>query len=84
MDPDWLLCGPVPPEFPTAERCHVTELLNVPGCPEVSLALARVPPSVTTRLHALRGIAERYLVLRGAGVVEVAGVAARVGPGDRC
>jgi mannose-6-phosphate isomerase-like protein (cupin superfamily) len=83
MDPDWLLRGPFPAEFPTAERCHITELLNRPECPDVSLALARVPPGVTTRLHAVRGTAERYLILRGEGVVEVGGIAAQVGPGDR-
>ena len=53
MPPDWLLPGPFPPEFATDERCLITELLNDPACPEVSLALARVAPGVTTRLHAL-------------------------------
>jgi mannose-6-phosphate isomerase-like protein (cupin superfamily) len=81
--PPWLLPGPFPAEFPTEERCAITELLNDPACPEVSLALARVAPGVTTRLHAVRGTVERYVILAGEGRVEVGGETARVGPGDR-
>ena len=83
MPQDWLIPGPFPAEFATEERCFITELLNDPACPEVSLARARVPPGVTTRLHALAGIVERYLILRGTGRVEVAGASAPVAPGDR-
>ena len=74
--PPWLLPGPYPPEFATDERCAITELLNDPACPEVSLALARVAPGVTTRLHAVEGTAERYVILAGSGVVEVGGASA--------
>ena len=81
--PDWLLKGPFPREKATAERCRITELLNDPACPEVSLALARVGPGVTTRLHSLTGIAERYVIVRGEGVVEVGGRRAPVQVGDR-
>jgi len=81
--PDWLLPGPTPAEFPTEERCTITELLNEPACPEVSLALARVAPGVTTRLHAVAGTVERYVVLAGEGIVEVDGETARITPGDR-
>jgi mannose-6-phosphate isomerase-like protein (cupin superfamily) len=81
--PPWLLPGPFPAEFPTDERCAITELLNHPACPEVSLARARVAPGVTTRLHALRGTVERYVILAGHGVVGVDGETAPVGPGDR-
>jgi mannose-6-phosphate isomerase-like protein (cupin superfamily) len=83
MTPPWLLPGPFRPEFGTDERCAITELLNDPACPEVSLARARVAPGVTTRLHAVEGIVERYVILAGRGVVEVAGEAAAVGAGDR-
>jgi mannose-6-phosphate isomerase-like protein (cupin superfamily) len=83
MPPDWLVPGPFPQEFETAERCRITELLNHPACPEVSLALARVAPRVTTRLHRLEGIVERYVILRGEGRVEVDGTAWPVAPGDR-
>lgn len=81
--PDWLLPGPPPPAFATAERCVITEILNDPACPQVSLALAEVAPGVITRLHAVAGTEEVYVILRGRGVAEVAGVAAEVGPGDR-
>jgi mannose-6-phosphate isomerase-like protein (cupin superfamily) len=83
MMPDWLLPGPFPAEFPTGERCAITEFLNDPACPEVSLARARVAPGVTTRLHVLRGTVERYVILAGEGMVEVGGETVRVGPGDR-
>ena len=81
--PPWLLPGPFPAEYPTDERCGITERLNDPACPEVSLARARVEPGVTTRLHAVRGTVERYVIIAGQGVVEVGGHAAAVGPGDR-
>ncbi len=81
--PDWLLPGPIPPEFATDERCTITELLNDPACPEVSLALARVAPGVTTRLHAVDGTVERYIILSGTGLVEIDGETAPVAPGDR-
>jgi mannose-6-phosphate isomerase-like protein (cupin superfamily) len=81
--PDWLLPGPFPPAFATDERCTITELLNDPACPEASLALARVEPGVTTRLHAVAGTIERYVILSGEGIVEVGGESACVRPGDR-
>lgn len=81
--PDWLLPGPPPPPFETDERCTITEILNDPACPQASLALAEVAPGVTTRLHAVAGTVEVYLILRGRGIAEVEGAAAEVGPGDR-
>jgi mannose-6-phosphate isomerase-like protein (cupin superfamily) len=81
--PPWLVPGPIPAAFDTDERCSITELLNLPESPEASLALARVAPGVTTRLHAVEGTVERYLILSGEGVVEVAGIAAPVRAGDR-
>jgi mannose-6-phosphate isomerase-like protein (cupin superfamily) len=83
MPHPWLLPGPFPAEFATEERCAIAERLNDPACPEVSLARARVATGVATRLHALRGTEERYVIVAGEGVVEVDGETARVGPGDR-
>lgn len=83
MPPDWLLPGPVPPEFATDELCHITELLNDPACPEVSLARARVEPGVTTRLHRVMATAERYVITQGMGVVEIDGESRDVRAGDR-
>ncbi len=81
--PDWLLPGPPPPPFATEERCTITEILNDPACPEASLARAEVAPGVTTRLHAVAGTLECYILLRGTGEVEIGGQRAAVGPGDR-
>lgn len=83
MHPDWLLPGPFPPPVDTEERCRIEERLNDPAAPEVSLARAIVASGVTTRLHALDGITERYIVIRGEGLVEVDGRSWRVVPGDR-
>jgi len=70
-------------EFFTPERCFIIELSNTPDDQEASIARARVEPGVTTRRHRLKGITERYVILEGAGLVEVEGIAPRpVGPGD--
>jgi mannose-6-phosphate isomerase-like protein (cupin superfamily) len=55
----------------------------VSECPEASLALARVQPGVTTRLHAVKEVIERYIVLSGQGIAEVGGASARITAGDR-
>lgn len=55
----------------TTERCHINELSNGPWDGQLSVALARVEPGVTTRWHRLRGVAERYVVLSGQGLVEI-------------
>lgn len=69
-------------EIWTAERCWIRELLNDPSRPEISLAAARVPPRVTTRLHRLHGVTERYLVQSGHGRLEFGDRSVDVGPGD--
>jgi len=70
-------------EFHTAEGCHIIELSNSDADPEVSIARARVRPGVTTRWHRLDGTTERYVVLSGAGKVEVGNLPAQtVTPGD--
>jgi mannose-6-phosphate isomerase-like protein (cupin superfamily) len=81
--PPWIIPGPFPGDFSAEERCQITELLNDTACPEVSLAIARVAPGVTTRLHAVQDTVERYVVRRGEGMMEVGGVQAPVRPGDR-
>ena len=70
-------------EFETPERCHVLKIWNDADDPAVSIARARVAPGVTTRLHRLRGLAERCLVMSGSGVLKLAGLAPEaVGPRD--
>jgi mannose-6-phosphate isomerase-like protein (cupin superfamily) len=83
MAPDWYVPAAARQEFWTRERCYITELLNTPASPEASLAVARVEPDVTTELHRLNGVSERYIVRRGEGVVEIDGVCQRLGPGDQ-
>ena len=58
-------------EFPTDENCFILEVANDAGDPDVSIARARVRPGVTTEWHRLEGIAERYIIVRGTGRVEV-------------
>jgi len=60
-------------EFPTPERCYITELYNREEDEKCSLARARVPSGITTQLHALRGTEEFYVILEGEGKVEVDG-----------
>jgi len=65
------------------ERCYVSEWWNRHDDEPVSVARVRVEPGVTTALHRLRDITERYLILSGRGRVEVDGRTRDVGPGDR-
>lgn len=58
-------------EYYFDERCHITELWNSPDDGAASIASARVEPGVTTRLHRLNGVTERYVILEGEGRVEV-------------
>ncbi|TCK17248.1 cupin domain [Thiogranum longum] len=53
------------------EGCHILEISNRDDDPEASIARARVAPGVTTHWHSLRGVTERYLILKGRGEVEV-------------
>lgn len=70
-------------EFYTNEGCFIFELSNRAEDEAVSIAQARVEPGIATRRHRLRGVAERYLILKGEGRVEVGDLSpADVGPGD--
>ncbi|MDO9105237.1 MAG: cupin domain-containing protein [Methylovulum sp.] len=61
-------------EYYFDEGCFILELSNTPTDPEVSIARARVQPGVTTQLHRLSGVVERYVMLAGSGVVEIGGL----------
>lgn len=58
-------------EYWFEEGCYITELVNDPADPGVSIARVRVPAGGTTRWHRLAGITERYVLLAGTGRVEV-------------
>lgn len=60
-------------EFATQERCHIIEIHNNDTDTGCSVARARVEPGVTTSLHKLTGIIERYVILSGVGEVMIAG-----------
>ena len=59
-------------EYFFKENCHILELSNTPDDPELSIARVRIEPAVTTRLHRLHGVTERYAILEGEGVIELA------------
>ncbi|MGB5218108.1 MAG: cupin domain-containing protein [Smithella sp.] len=70
-------------EFYIAEKCFITELSNTPDDPDLSIARARVEYGVITRRHRLKGIAERYYIVSGKGLVEVGAMPPQeVNPGD--
>jgi len=70
-------------EYFFREGCHITEWLNSETDESVSIARARVEPGVTTRLHCLVDISERYVILEGQGSVRVGDLpATNVEPGD--
>jgi mannose-6-phosphate isomerase-like protein (cupin superfamily) len=60
-----------PSEYFFEENCYITELLNDPADPLVSVARVRVLPGESTKWHLLEGIVERYLILDGTGLAEV-------------
>ena len=69
-------------EVLTPEGCWILESWNDASDKSVSIARARVTPGVTTELHRLRGVDERYVILAGSGLMRVGALAAtHVGPG---
>ena len=55
----------------TPERCYIAENFSDK---DVSIAVATVKPSVTTRAHHLEGIQEIYIITAGAGKVAFSGL----------
>jgi mannose-6-phosphate isomerase-like protein (cupin superfamily) len=53
------------------EGCFINELWNTNEDENVSIARARLVSGEITKWHHLEGIAERYVILEGKGVVEV-------------
>lgn len=70
-------------EFVTPERCFISETWNSSNDEMLSIARARVEPGVTTALHYLKGVTERYLIVSGRGLVEAGDLPpSEVGVGD--
>ena len=53
------------------EGCYIVELHNSAADADCSIARARVTAGMTTRLHCLSGILERYVIIEGHGEVTV-------------
>jgi mannose-6-phosphate isomerase-like protein (cupin superfamily) len=68
-------------EFAIPERCFILDTSNTDDDPGLSVARARVPPGVTTANHAVEGTIERYLIVSGAGEVDVDGLDGAGSPG---
>lgn len=58
-------------EYYFEEGCFITELSNSNDDHELSIARARVEPGATTKLHCLKGVTERYVIISGVACVEV-------------
>ena len=70
-------------EYRTPERCQVLETWNDASDPGASIARVRVAAGVTTQLHRLRGVDERYLIAEGTGSVRIGdAIPEAVRPGD--
>ncbi len=70
-------------ELYISERCFITELVNLPDNPLMSVSKARVTSGVTTALHRLLETEERYFILSGKGEMEIDGeVVGLVAKGD--
>jgi mannose-6-phosphate isomerase-like protein (cupin superfamily) len=66
-----ILKTPESAEYFFEEGCFILELSNSEQDPQLSIARARVKAGVSTRLHRLSELVERYVILSGIGVVEV-------------
>jgi mannose-6-phosphate isomerase-like protein (cupin superfamily) len=64
-------------EYYFEEGCFILELSNSAQDPQLSIARARVKVGMSTRLHRLTGLVERYVILSGQGSVEVADLPAQ-------
>lgn len=74
--------GQAPEAYWFEEGCWISEWWNTDQDDSLSIAQARVPKGGTTRLHALKGIVERYVILEGRGTAEVNGETFALKPGD--
>ncbi|MGB0213101.1 NAD(P)-binding domain-containing protein [Algiphilus sp.] len=74
--------SPAPEPYWFEEGCWISEWWNAGEDDAVSIVEARVPAGGSTRMHALTGTAERYVVLSGTGTAEVAGERHPLARGD--
>lgn len=72
-----ILKTPESEEYFFEEGCFILELSNSEQDPQLSIARARVKSGVSTCLHRLTELVERYVILSGVGVVEIADLPAQ-------
>ncbi|MDH4029737.1 MAG: cupin domain-containing protein [Chromatiales bacterium] len=66
------ICRPMAEdEFLSSEGVHILESWNVSEDPQLSIARARLGPGQASRPHRLRNTAERYVIVSGAGELQV-------------
>jgi mannose-6-phosphate isomerase-like protein (cupin superfamily) len=66
-----ILKTPESAEYYFEEGCFILELSNSAQDPQLSIARARVKAGMSTRLHRLTALVERYVILSGQGDVEI-------------
>jgi mannose-6-phosphate isomerase-like protein (cupin superfamily) len=69
-------------EYHIEEDCHIIEIMNYADHPELSIARARVLPSVKTRAHSLIDTTEYYQILSGQGTAFIGDDVFSVKKGD--
>ncbi len=73
---------PRPEEYYFKEGCYIEEWHNSADDESCSVARVRVEGLSETRLHALQGTEERYVILSGQGQTTVGDSTRNVGEGD--
>jgi mannose-6-phosphate isomerase-like protein (cupin superfamily) len=66
-----IITTPESAEYYFEEGCFILELSNSAQDPQLSIARARVKAGMSTRLHRLTALVERYVILSGQGDVEI-------------
>lgn len=69
-------------EYWFEEGCWIREVANDEGDDRLSVAIARVEPGSSTNRHMLEGVAERYIIASGTGLVEIGDLKREVASGD--
>lgn len=61
-------------EFFIEEGCYIVEVSNSEDDPYLSIARVRVEVGVSTHLHSLKNIIERYVIIAGQASVSIGGL----------
>lgn len=79
-----VVCRPVEDdEFPSSENVAILESWHSHCDPGLSVARARLLPGEATETHCLDRTTERYLIVKGSGIVHIGTLGpVEVGPGD--